>query len=527
MASRPTASTALAYVSDERYVAVAGAELEFDDGEHVTVLRSAPSGAVYGELPDGDYRVTTAAPGYGAKRSAVQLRTGQPLHLRLLSERLAGFVWPKWVRGGDAGSVRVHSPEPYRLSLTRLGADVEDIALLGWFDEHGPRATVQVTPDGDYTRAGVDWVEHAEVTAPDRCGLYCFQAETESGVRFSFPWVVAPRVPTASIAVLAATNTWNAYNNFGGRSNYINAPSLPATPTVFARSDLPRYVDGTLSEHDAPDDAYAPLSFRRPEPLNQVRADEHPTDPIRGRQPCHLAAAEWRMLSWLEREEYEYDLYADAHLHDGSLDLDAYSVLIVSTHPEYWSRAMYAAVRAWVFDRGGRLMYLGGNGLDCEVEFLGDDALHFRTEDEEPGGPFENRMHRTFAATSALVGVVFTDAGAMTSAPYRVCAADHWAFAGTGLGEGDVFGTESLHERCPGGASGHETDKRTALSPPGTTLLAKGCNIDDGGAEMIHFQTPSGGEVFSVGSITWSASVLVDKGVAAVTRNVLNRFLSR
>jgi hypothetical protein len=188
---------------------------------------------------------------------------------------------------------------------------------------------------------------------------------------------------------------------------------------------------------------------------------------------------------------------------------------------------MYAAVRAWVFERGGKLMYLGGNGLDCEVEFVEADALVFRTQDPPQGGPFESRLHRTYAATSALLGVVFTQAGVMTAAPYAVVAPDHWAFAGTDLGAGDLFGTASLHERIPGGASGHETDKRTASTPPGTALLAKGCNIDEGGAEMVHFSTPSGGEVFSAGSITWTASVLVDPGVVAVTRNVLDRFLKQ
>ena len=36
-----------------------------------------------------------------------------------------------------------------------------------------------------------------------------------------------PATPGAPVAVLASTNTWNAYNNFGGRSNYINADHLP------------------------------------------------------------------------------------------------------------------------------------------------------------------------------------------------------------------------------------------------------------------------------------------------------------
>ena len=94
-------------------------------------------------------------------------------------------------------------------------------------------------------------------------------------------------------------------------------------------------------------------------------------DPIEGRAACHIAPAEWRLLGWLEREQFAYDYYAETQLHDGTLDLDAYKVLILSTHPEYWSRKMYFNVKSWVNERGGRLMYLGGNGLNCEAELDG------------------------------------------------------------------------------------------------------------------------------------------------------------
>lgn len=525
MASSSHAGPLLGYVSDERYVALGAATLEFDNGATAWVLSSTPSGAVYGALPDGRYRVTIARDGYGSKRSEVEVAADRVHHFRLLSEQPVGYVWPRWVRAGERSSVRVHSPHPYRLSLTRLGASQEPLGVVTWYDEHGPRATVQITPDGDYTRAGLDWVEHASITAPDRSGMYCLHVETEGGAHTSIPWVVAPSEPRAAVAVLAPTNTWNAYNKFGGRSNYINANQLPPTPTVFARTDVGRYVNTLLSEHDWPNGEYAPVSFKRPDPLNNIGLGEQPDDPLRGRTQCGLAAAEWRFLSWLEREGYAYDLYADGHLQDGTLDLDSYRVLVLSVHPEYWSRQMYAKVKDWVFERGGKLIYLGGNGLDCEVEFTDDDALVFHTY-QSAGSSVENRMHRTYEATSALLGVVYTETGAMTGAPYEVVAPDHWVFAGTGLRMGELFGLESQSERIPGGASGHETDKRTEFSPPGTTLLAKGRNIDDGGAEMIYFGTPSGGEVFSAGSITWNASILVDKGVAAVTRNVLDRFCS-
>ncbi|MFC4948203.1 N,N-dimethylformamidase beta subunit family domain-containing protein [Pseudonocardia sp. GCM10023141] len=521
--------TVICHVSDERFAALAGVDVEFDDGTDVVVLRSAPSGAVHGELAPGHYRVTLARDGYGAKRAVVQVAadgTADPAHLRLLTEAPSGYVWPKWTVAGGTGSVRVHSAEPYRLTLVRHGVEAQQVRLVGWFDEHGPRATVQVTPDGDYTQTGVGWAQHTAVTAPGASGLYYFHLETESGAHFSFPWVVAPAVPASPIAVLASTNSWLAYNNFGGRSNYINATALPPRPIVFAHTDLDRYRTGTSTEHQPADEHYRPLSFDRPEPLNQIGRDERPGDPIRGRQPCHLAAAEWRLLSWMEREGFDHDLYAEAQLHDGTLDLDRYRVLVISTHPEYWSREMYDAVYAWVHERGGKLMYLGGNGVDCEVEFLDPATLRFLTQDEDPDGPDENRMHRTHRPTSALLGVVFTHAGEGTSAPYRVVDAGHWVFAGTGLADGDVFGTESLHERIPGGASGHETDKRAPDSPVSTHLLATGLNPDSGGGEIVHVRAErGGGEVFSVGSITWSAAVQVDKGVAAVTRNVLARFL--
>ena len=171
--------------------------------------------------------------------------------------------------------------------------------------------------------------------------------------------------------MLASNITWNAYNNFGGRSNYINPDRLPPTPTVNARLELKRYTDPDSITYDTDD--YAPLSFDRPEPINHIDANAEITDPIEGRAACHIAPAEWRLLGWLEREQFAYDYYAETQLHDGTLDLDAYKVLIISTHPEYWSRTMYFAVKSWVHERGGKLMYLGGNGLNCEVEFVDPD----------------------------------------------------------------------------------------------------------------------------------------------------------
>lgn len=531
--------TRLGYVSDERYVALADVALEFiNDQGQSWEARSRASGAVFAELPPGDYRVILQKAGYGSKVTRVRVPSSEPHQFRLLSDGLLGYAWPKWVQAGEESEFRVHSVEQYRLELWRYGWEPELIRPLGWHDEHGPRATMQVTPDGDYTQTGCEWNKvgyvsptHRQfVKAPDRSGLYFFRAATHSGRQFSFPWIVAPRQPDSRIAVLASNITWNAYNAFGGRSNYIHADQLPPTPTVNSRQELRRYID---AEHGTWGYAeYAPLSFERPEPFCHIDFEERITDAIEGRQACHLAPAEWRLLGWMERENFAYDYYAETQLDDGTLDLAAYDILIICVHPEYWTRRMYDRLKTWVFEQGGRLMYLGGNGLNCEVELNENDSMTVHNGSiaslwSSGMGGRDSRFAVRHESEASLLGVVFTPSGAMTGAPYKTVDADHWVFEGTGLKNGELFGEASLHKRCPGGASGHETDKRSASSPANTHVLARGLNPDDGGAEMVIFDTPSGGQIFSVGSINYVASLPVDDVVSRITRNVMTRFLTR
>ena len=137
---------------------------------------------------------------------------------------------------------------------------------------------------------------------------------------------------------------------------------------------------------------------------------------------------------------------------------------------------------------------------------------------------FESRFHIYNESEANLLGIVFSDSGIMTAAPYQVLNAYHWIFAGTGVKTGDTFGEYSLHERIPGGASGHETDKTSPASPANVEIIARGLNPDRGGAEIVHYQSASGGAVFSVGSITYPASILVDEIVSRITANVIERF---
>jgi N,N-dimethylformamidase len=516
------------FVSDEHYAALPDVQLEFRgaDGQRAAV-RSTASGAVLADLPPGAYQVCLSRPGFGSKRVSARVDPAAPIQFRLLSDKLLGYAWPKWCRSGQLVQFRVHAVEPYKLGLWRYGLEKTFIRNVGWYDNHGPRAVMQTLPDCHFSETGVGWdagfgLHQQAIAAPERSGLYYFHAHGESGAFYSFPLVVAPARPQAPLAVLASTNTWNAYNPFGGRSNYILAARMIDEPVVNAKADLPRYKLANYGEWKSSDE-FAPLSFDRPEPYNHVPFGVECIDPIEGRQSCHLAPAEWRLLGWLERMQQSYDLYADHHLHNGELDLDAYRALIVSVHPEYWSEEMYRQVKRWVFERGGRLLYLGGNGLNCKVEYL-DGGTRMRCLNQWPAG-FESRFHFCVESEANLLGVVYSDPGAMTVAPYEVLEPDHWVFAGTGLKKGDLFGTQTLHERYGHGASGHETDKISASSPANILLLARGLNPHGGGAHLTIFDTPSGGAVFSAGSITYPAGLLCDPPIATITANVLQRFL--
>ena len=304
---------------------------------------------------------------FGAKRVEVEIGNGQIHQFRLLSDGLLGYVWPKWSRAGEQAEFRVHAPESYKLGLWRYGWEKEFIRNLGWFDDHGPRPTIQILPDGDFTQSGVQWNRagyalrwHPQrVIAPERSGLYYFHAKTPAGLFFNFPWIVMPSKPQAKIAVLCSNITWNAYNNFGGRSNYVNQDALPPTPVLNARQDLKRFTEPGVWPFE---DFAAPLSFDRPELFNVVPEDAKITDRVEGRLQSAMAPAEWRLLGWLEREGFAYDLYSETELHFGRIPLDEYEVVILNTHNEYFSKEMYFQVKEWVYQRGRQvdLFWRGG-----------------------------------------------------------------------------------------------------------------------------------------------------------------------
>jgi len=135
---------------------------------------------------------------------------------------------------------------------------------------------------------------------------------------------------------------------------------------------------------------------------------------------------------------------AEGHLHDGLLPLDSYSVLIIAVHPDVLEPRDVPRCQAMGVRARRPADVSGREWTQCEVVFAADGSMrclsHLHSLHGEMGGKsgdgsleYESRMHRTFESEASLLGVVCSETGIMTAAPFRVIDASHWVFAGTGL----------------------------------------------------------------------------------------------
>ena len=194
-------------------------------------------------------------------------------------------------------------------------------------------------------------------------------------------------------------------------------------------------------------------------------------------------------IAWLNRTGKRVDFLSDDDLErfGSARELaTAYDLVVFPGHAEYVTERAYDLVGRYR-DLGGNLMFLAANNFFWKVRREGQRLSRVR-------------LWRSLGRPEAgLVGVQYaaSDYGAH-QAGYRVSGAEPWAFAGTGLREGDVFGRYGI-----------EIDARSAASPPQTRVLATIPDVMGPGrsAEMTYYETPAGAKVFAAGSLNFAASI--------------------
>ncbi len=392
----------------------------------------------------------------------------------------------------------------------------------------------------------------------------------------------APSERRSTLYVLP-TNTWHAYNTWGGRSLYTGGSKVS-----FARP-LGR---GILCrpEVDRDDRKSRPTRFRETPDADgeifQLYRTQH-------NYPSAIGSTGWfthgrRFVEWAEAEGHEFDFATSIDLESDPTVLDGYSLVVLVGHDEYWSPTARRAVERFV-GNGGNVASFSGNTMFWRVRIEEGErgtsmVCHkYRAHIEESGGdvtgmwadPEVGQPEWSLLGSGSAFGLYhrFGHATAQGVGGFIVSLDEHWMLEGTRLRYGDVLGRDD-------GVVGYETmgcpvavdeAHRTTLSPNGVelgfpadvTIVASvpSSNLgvgeypasiaalsDQGDLEFIANRifggasdealerarrgnavmlecrpfAADGGRVVTVGTTDWVFGLAEDAAVAQVTRNVLN-----
>ncbi len=408
--------------------------------------------------------------------------------------------------------------------------------------------------EDDLTDAG--WKEIASWQVPKnmKSGQYAFKVTQEDSEEYVPFFVRAPKGRRGSdVVYLVPSATYLAYANIRlafsggmlGQSRLVDANQA----FLFAHED----VGFSLYEHHA-DGSGVHFSSRHRPILN-----------FRPKTGTWAFNADTHITAWLDAIGQEFDVVTDEDLHlEGYDAIDGYRVVLTGTHPEYFSSAMRSALSDWLA-QSGRLMYLGGNGFYWRIAFCPQDPAIIEVRRAEDGtrawianpgeyyqqfdGQYGGLWRRVGGSPNELVGIGFAAQGFDGGTYYRVSAGaldPRAAFIVDGVDRVEEWGDFGVQG---GGAAGEEIDRwdESLGSPLHALILATSENHKIGmlrvkeefhmtrpltedpkvRADMIFFETPSGGAVFSVGSISYTGSLShngYDNEIERITRNVLNRF---
>jgi N,N-dimethylformamidase len=377
------------------------------------------------------------------------------------------------------------------------------------------------------------------VSEDTKSGLYAARLRTGTNEDY-IPFVVRPKkgAPTSKVALLIPTFSYLAYAGTG-------------TSGIRPLSLYSRHSDGSGVCYSS---GLRPITNMRPK--------------IDTRNPWQFMA-DTHLVDWLEVKGFEVDFLTDEDLHfGGAAALEPYRVVLTGTHPEYYSLQMLEGLRSYL-DRGGRLMYMGGNGFywvtpmdpagrfievrrrDGTEHWQGAPGEHHHSLTGEPGGLWRFRG----MAPQQFFGVGFTAQGFDRNSPYQRTPGSfdpRARFIFEGVGDDELIGNfPSLVLSF--GAAGSELDRADfALGTPAHALvLASSFGHSDeyrhvveqtntanwaktGGtenplvrADMVYLEYPNGGGVFSTSSIAWCGSLSFNNynnNVSRITENVLRRF---
>ncbi len=509
-----------------------------DDGAATRVAAAGELKLWLGASPDGEH--------FDGRVARPVLQAGEATVSWDLFDNMSGSEVRATGAGGGALELR-------QLPTRAVTGPAWDGSAHRWTEDPSHFDAVHFHHDDLYD-AG--WETTAQVTLPEdlQSGIYAFRVRGAAG-EDRVPFFVRPAegAPTADVALLMPTATYMAYANH--RMLFEGADFIPTKthlrPEHAYVRDHPELGRSHYEKH--PDSSGVMFSSRHRPVLNlRPGADGWNFTP------------DTDINAFLEHLEIGHDIVTDEDLHaEGLGAISPYRVLVTGTHPEYWSTAMLDALADWQRG-GGRLMYLGGNGFYWRVAFSDawpgaielrraeDGVRNWQTGPGESyhawGGEYGGLWRRQGRAPNEICGIGFAAQG-FERATYFVRDLDVGESRAAWILEGvpdERIGTSGLG----GGAAGQEVDRYDVRlgSPAHAVVVASATDFGpdmlrtkeefEGSvwfptpdpmvrADIVFYETPAGGAVFSVGSISWFGALArdgFDNDIARITANVVRRF---
>jgi hypothetical protein len=325
-------------------------------------------------------------------------------------------------------------------------------------------------------------------------GIYLIKLSSSLGETF-VPLIVREPTKGAGILYPVSTNTYQAYNDWGGTSLYVNH-----------RSDW------------KPSHAYA-VSFDRPY--------------THGNGAGELLDKDADFIAFAEGQGYDIAYVSDADLDDDPSLVDGRRMLAFQGHTEYWTAGMrQAADRA--IARGTHIAFFAANNAYWQVRFSSASKRVLIGYKEFAKLDPANTIDPTHVTTrwrdpplkqpeNALIGEMF-GSWVWSASPLRVSDPGSWPWTGAGVQRDSIIA----------GVYNDEVDWRVdnGFAPSGVSAigdaLVEGHNGQFALAETTLYTAASGAQVFSAGSISWSKSVggpgQWDLRVQQLVANIFSRF---
>ena len=320
-------------------------------------------------------------------------------------------------------------------------------------DAHGCRwpASVEIA-------VGADWPSGVYLATLRAHGV---PAERSTGHAM---FVVRARHPSAPMLLVLATNTYNAYNAWGGRSLYTGGHEVSF--------DRP-FVRGLLARPDGGDeDRKSPPCPPGAEP--DLDGDRYVAHRRRFALPPSIGSTGWHtyerlFVAWAQRHGLDVDVAVSQDLADHPSLTDGYSLVLGVGHDEYWSAGQRDAIERYVAS-GGNYASFSGNTMFWQVRFDATgrhmtaykyrahrlDPVVGTTDETTMSGmwcdPLVGRPEWRFLGAGSAYGLYSRFGRSTPRAPggFTVYRDRHWMFEGTDVRYGDLVG--AVH-----GCVGYET----------------------------------------------------------------------